>query len=182
MKKTILTLLVAIGSLISSAQDTLQKSPMYGTPTSNLIGLEIGLKSIDKTSQEMNFVNSNLTLPQRVTDDYYIVHYLGLGYSFSSTNLSDTHDDAYVVSYGIGIPSPKAKGNSNARFKDGRMYLYFINDYHYRPNIVVEDPNDRDFYKMRMRIAYRTNKFEVTVTNNPFKNWTIFGLAYSLSK
>ena len=182
MKKTILTLLVAIGSLISSAQDTLQKSSMYGTPTSSLFGVELGLNSIECNRQEVNFANSNITLPQRVTDDYYIVHYLGLGYSFSSTNLAYKDDDAYVISYGIGIPSPKAKGKSHARFKDGRLYLYFINDYHYRPNVVVEDPNDRDFHKMRMRIAYRTNKFELTVTNNPFKNWTIFGIAYSLRK
>jgi hypothetical protein len=175
MKKTILTLLVAIGSLISNAQD------LIPTPKSNLIGLEVGLKSIDdgegclNTRQEVGFINSNFTAPQKITEEYYIVHYLGVGYSFSSINLEETNDDAYVFSYGIGIPSPTA-------FKGGRLYLYFINDYHYRPNIVVEDPNDRDLHKMRMRIAYRTNKFELTVTNNPFKNWTIFGVAYSLRK
>jgi hypothetical protein len=169
MKKTILTLLVAIGSLISNAQE------LIPTPKTNLIGVEVGLNSIEETRQEVGFINTNFTSPQKITEEYYIVHYLGVGYSFSSINLEETNDDAYVFSYGIGIPSPTA-------FKGGRLYLYFINDYHYRPNIVVEDPNDRDLHKMRMRIAYRTNKFELTVTNNPFKNWTIFGVAYRLGK
>mgnify|MGYP003655428652 CR=1 FL=1 len=168
MKKTILTLLVMVGSLMSQAQ-------LIATPTTNIIGIEVGLNSIDDTRQEVGFLNSNVTIPQKVTDEYYIVHYVGLGYSFSSVNLEETNDDAYVFSYGVGIPSPKD-------FKGGRLYLYFINDYHYRPNIVVEDPNDRDLHKMRMRIAYRTNKFELTVTNNPFKNWTIFGMGYSLTR
>ena len=175
MKKTILTLLVAIGSLVSSAQDTLQQSPMFGTPTSNLIGIEVGLNSIEEHKQEVGWINSNITLPQRITDDYYLIHYMGVGYSFSSTNLAVTQDDAYVFSYGVGIPSPKG-------VRDGRFYLYFINDYHYRPDIVVEDPEYRDFTRMRMRIAYRTNKFEINLTNNPFKEWTIFGLAYSFRK
>jgi hypothetical protein len=168
MKKTILTLLVMVGSLMSQAQ-------LIATPTTNIIGIEVGLNSIDDTRQEVGFLNSNVTIPQKVTDEYYIAHYVGLGYSFSSVNLEETNDDAYVFSYGVGIPSPKD-------FKGGRLYLYFINDYHYRPNIVVEDPNDRDLHKMRMRIAYRTNKFELTVTNNPFKNWTIFGMGYSLTR
>jgi hypothetical protein len=68
MKKTILTLLVAIGSLISNAQD------LIPTPKSNLIGLEVGLKSIDdgegclNTRQEVGFINSNFTAPQKIQE------------------------------------------------------------------------------------------------------------------
>ena len=174
MKKTILTLLVAIGSLMSSAQDTLQKSKIFGVPTANLFGIEMGLTSIDDTRQEVSFANSNVTLPQRVTDDFYIVHYLGLGYSFSSINLANTDDDAYVLSYGIGIPLKKG-------VKDARMYIYLIDAYHKFSSI--DNTNDRDFNQRRIRGSYRTNKFEFSIDLGLSSRYSaIFGMAYSFRK
>jgi len=169
MKKTILTLLVIISSLISNAQDTLQKTKMYGTPTSNLFGLEFGFP--DKTHKNRGLVNTNVTLPQRITDEYYIIHYLAVGYSF----LEGVKDE-YLLSYGLGIPLPH-----NGRLK-GRMYLYFIDAYHYRPDVVVVDPTkNRDFRQRRVRISYRTNKFEFSSTYT-LRHSTILGVSYSFKK
>ena len=176
MKKTILTLLVVVGSLISNAQDTIGVTNpiMYGTPTTNLFGLEMGLTSIDDTRQEVSFANSNITLPQRITDDYYIVHYLGLGYSFSSVDLVNTDDNSYVISYGIGIPLP-TKG-----MKPGRMYIYLIDAYHYRPDKHIDE---QVLDQRRIRASYRTNKFELsTDLGLSSKYFMIFGIAYKFRK
>jgi hypothetical protein len=174
MKKTILTLLVVVGSLISNAQDTLQKSKMFGPPTTNLFGLEMGLTSIDDTRQEVSFANSNITVPQRVTDNFYIVHYLGLGYSFSSTDLANTDDDSYVISYGIGIPLP-ASGRKSAR-----MYIYLIDAYHYRPNKPIDE---QVLDQRRIRGSLRTNKFEFSTDLGLSSKYSfIFGVAYRFGK
>jgi hypothetical protein len=200
MKKTILTLLVTISSLMSSAQYTEtpfpklsglmgytvgvdssligQKNPVLdslsqsnvklGTPTSNLFGLEFGFP--DKTHKNRGLVNTSVTLPQRITDEYYIIHYLAVGYSF----LEDVKDE-YLLSYGLGIPLP------NGRLK-GRMYLYFIEAYHYRPDVVVVDPTkNRDFRQRRVRVSYRTNKFELSSTYT-LRHSVILGVSYSFKK
>ena len=166
MKKTILTLLMTIGSLMSNAQDTIPNSKIFGTPTSSLFGVEVGVTDTTKRG----FINPNITLPQRITDDYYIVHYLSVGYSFL-----DNKNDEYVFSYGIGIPLPKG-------VRSGRLYIYLIDAYHYRPDFIVADPNDnRDFRERRLRLSYRTNKFEVS-TAYDLRHSLILGLSYSFRK
>jgi len=165
MKKTILTLLVAIGSLMSSAQDTIPNSKMFGTPTYTQFGVEVGLTDTTKRG----FINPNITLPQRITDEYYIIHYLAVGYS----TLEDSNDE-YVFSYGVGIPLPKG-------VRSGRLYLYLIDAYHYRPDAIVVDPNDRDFRQRRIRLAYRTNKFEFSTTYT-LRHSAILGISYSFRK
>lgn len=174
MKKTILTLLVGLASLMSNAQDTITNSKMFGPPNTILLGLEMGLTSIDDNRQEVSLVNTNITIPQRVTDDFFIVHYLGLGYSFSSVDLANTDDDSYVISYGIGIPLP-TKG-----MKPARMYVYLIDAYHYTPDAHVDE---QILNQRRIRGSYRTNKFEFSSDLGLSSKYSlILGVAYKFGK
>jgi hypothetical protein len=156
MKKILLTLLVIIG-LQTQAQDTLiQKSDM---PT--MVGIDVGLPIMGR-----GFINPNITLPQRITDEYYIIHYLAGGYSFL-----DDKQDEYVFSYGVGIPL--------YTLKKGILYGYLIDAYHYRPNKVVIDTNKkRDFRQRRVKIAYRNNQFEFSTTYT-LRYSLILGVSYS---
>jgi|TARA_R110002074_G_scaffold84400_2_gene187404 hypothetical protein len=155
MKKTILTLLVAIGSLISSAQDTIEvKNPI-------MYGVELGAPI-----EGRGLINPNVTIPQRISSEYHIVHYLAVGYSF----LEDKKDE-YLFSYGIGIPLRVSKKST--------LYAFFIDAHHYRPDVVVVDPTkNRDFRQRRIRIAFRTNKFEVSTTYT-LRHSAILGISYS---
>ena len=159
MKKILLTLLVIIG-LQTQAQDTLiQKSDM---PT--MVGIDVGLPIMGR-----GFINPNITLPQRITDEYYIIHYLAGGYSFL-----DDKQDEYVFSYGVGIPL--------YTLKKGILYGYLIDAYHYRPNKVVIDTNKkRDFRQRRVKIAYRNNQFEFSTTYT-LRYSLILGVSYSFKK
>jgi hypothetical protein len=156
MKKILLTLLVIIG-LQTQAQDTLiQKSDM---PT--MVGIDVGLPIMGR-----GFINPNITLPQRITDEYYIIHYLAGGYSFL-----DDKQDEYVFSYGVGIPL--------YTLKKSILYGYLIDAYHYRPNKVVIDTNKkRDFRQRRVKIAYRNNQFEFSTTYT-LRYSLILGVSYS---
>ena len=159
MKKILLTLLVLIG-LQTQAQDTLiQKGNMF-----TMVGMDIGLPVIGR-----GFINPNITLPQRITDEYYIIHYLAGGYSF----LEDKQDE-YVFSYGVGIPL--------YTLKKGILYGYLIDAYHYRPNKVVIDTNKkRDFRQRRVKISYRNNQFEFSTTYT-LRYSLILGVSYSFKK
>jgi len=155
MKKTILTLLVAIGSLMSSAQDTI------GVTNPIMYGVELGAPI-----EGRGLINPNVTIPQRVSSEYHIVHYLAVGYSF----LEDKKDE-YLFSYGIGIPLRVSKKST--------LYAFFIDAHHYRPDVVVVDPTkNRDFRQRRIRIAFRTNKFEVSTTYT-LRHSAILGISYS---
>ena len=161
MKKILLTLLVLIGlQTQTQAQDTLiQKGNMF-----TMVGMDIGLPVIGR-----GFINPNITLPQRITDEYYIIHYLAGGYSFL-----DDKQDEYVFSYGVGIPL--------YTLKKGILYGYLIDAYHYRPNKVVIDTNKkRDFRQRRVKIAYRNNQFEFSTTYT-LRYSLILGVSYSFKK
>ena len=158
MKKILLTLLVLIGlQTQTQAQDTLiQKGNMF-----TMVGMDIGLPVIGR-----GFINPNITLPQRITDEYYIIHYLAGGYSFL-----DDKQDEYVFSYGVGIPL--------YTLKKGILYGYLIDAYHYRPNKVVIDTNKkRDFRQRRVKISYRNNQFEFSTTYT-LRYSLILGVSYS---
>jgi hypothetical protein len=158
MKKTILTLLVAVGSLISNAQDTIEVTNPI------MYGVELGIPI-----EGRGLINPNVTIPQRLSSEYHIVHYLAVGYSF----LEDKKDE-YLFSYGVGIPLRVSKKST--------LYAFFIDAYHYRPDLVVVDPTkNRDFRQRRIRIAYRTNKFEVSTTYT-LRHSAILGVAYSFRK
>tara|TARA_R110002153_G_scaffold221958_1_gene374348 strand:+ start:41 stop:526 length:486 start_codon:yes stop_codon:yes gene_type:complete len=161
MKKILLTLLVLIGlQTQTQAQDTLiQKGNMF-----TMVGMDIGLPVIGR-----GFINPNITLPQRITDEYYIIHYLAGGYSFL-----DDKQDEYVFSYGVGIPL--------YTLKKGILYGYLIDAYHYRPNKVVIDTNKkRDFRQRRVKISYRNNQFEFSTTYT-LRYSLILGVSYSFKK
>ena len=156
MKRILLTILVLIG-LQTQAQDTLiQKSDML-----TMVGIDVGLPIMGR-----GFINPNITLPQRITDEYYIIHYLAGGYSFL-----DDKQDEYVFSYGVGIPL--------YTLKKGILYGYLIDAYHYRPNKVVIDTNKkRDFRQRRVKISYRNNQFEFSTTYT-LRYSLILGVSYS---
>ena len=169
MKKTILTLLVAIGSLISNAQDTIGidtslTNMQFGVTNHIMYGVELGIPI-----EGRGLVNPNVTIPQRISSEYNIVHYLAVGYSFL-----ENKKDEYLFSYGIGIPLRVSKKST--------LCAFFIDAYHYRPDVVVVDPTkNRDFRQRRIRIAYRTNKFEVSTTYT-LRHSAILGVAYSFRK
>jgi len=172
MKKTILTLLVVVGSLISNAQDTIgvdtslsvSINETFGITNSNMYGVELGIPI-----EGRGLINTNVTIPQRIASEYHIVHYLAVGYSF----LEDKKDE-YLFSYGIGIPLRVSKNTT--------LYAFFIDAYHYRPDVVVVDPTkNRDFRQRRIRIAYRTNKFEVSTTYT-LRHSAIMGISYTFRK
>ena len=166
MKKTILILLVIVTSLMVNAQDTTSTNQQTHKviTTDNMFGVEFGMPIMGR-----GFINPNITLPQRITDEYHIIHYLAGGYSF----LEDKQDE-YVFSYGIGIPLHT--------LKKGILYGYLIDAYHYRPNKVVVDPTKkRDFRQRRVRVAYRTNRFEFSTTYT-LRYSIILGVSYSFNK
>ena len=147
-----------------SAQDTLSISTSIERDvTLTMLGVEIGLPITSR-----GFINPNVTMPQRITNEYYIVHYIAGGYSF----LRDKQDE-YVFSYGIGIPLHT--------FQKGILYGYLVDAYHYRPKLIVVDPNkNRDFRQRRVRFAYRKNLYEFSTTYT-IRHSLIFGVSYSLT-
>ena len=166
MKKTILILLIGVTSFIVNAQDTTktQKQIQKVTTTNNMFGVEFAAPIMGR-----GLINPNVTIPQRIAPEYHIVHYLAIGYSF----LVDKKDE-YLLSYGIGIPLLVSKKST--------LYGYFIDAYHYRPDVVVIDPTkNRDFRQRRIRIAYRTNKFEVSTTYT-LRHSAILGISYTFKK
>ena len=167
MKKTILMLLVGVSSFIVNAQDTTTSTNQQTkkvTTTNNMFGVELGVPI-----EGRGLINTNVTIPQRIASEYHIVHYLSVGYSF----LTDKKDE-YLFSYGVGIPL--------RTLKKGTRYGYFIDAYHYRPDLVITDPTkNRDFRQRRIRLAYRTNKFEFS-TMYTLRHSAIFGIAYSFKK
>ena len=163
MKKIILMLLVCVTSLIVNAQDTTstQKQTQKVITTNNMFGVEFGIPIMGR-----GLINPNVTIPQMIASEYHIVHYLAVGYSF----LEDKKDE-YLLSYGIGIPLRISK--------KGTLYGYFIDAYHYRPDVVITDPTkNRDFRQRRLRLAYRTNKFEFSTTYT-LRHSVIAGISYS---
>ena len=167
MKKTILMLLVGVSSFIVNAQDTTTSTNQQTkkvTTTNNMFGVELGVPI-----EGRGLINTNVTIPQRIASEYHIVHYLAVGYSF----LEDKKDE-YLFSYGIGIPL--------LVLKKGTLYGYFIEAYHYRPDLVVVDPTKvRDFRQRRIRLAYRTNKFEFSTTYT-LRYSAILGVSYTFKK
>jgi|TARA_R110001583_G_C5558531_1_gene400971 hypothetical protein len=166
MKKTILILLVIVTSLMVSAQDTTstQKQTQKAITTNNMFGVEFGIPIMGR-----GLINPNVTIPQRIASEYHIVHYLAVGYSF----LEDKKDE-YLFSYGIGIPLRISK--------KGTLYGYLIDAYHYRPDVVITDPTkNRDFRQRRVRLAYRTSKFEFSATYT-LRYSAILGVSYSFKK
>ena len=132
--------------------------------TTNMFGVEFGAPIMGR-----GVVNPNVTIPQRISSEYHIVHYLSVGYSF----LEDKKDE-YLFSYGIGIPLKV--------LDKGTFYGYFIDAYHYRPDLIVVDPTkNRDFRQRRIRIAYRTNKLEFSTTYT-LRYSVILGISYSFNK
>lgn len=159
-------LLISVTSFIVNAQDTIsnQKQTQKVTTTNNMFGLEFGAPVMGR-----GLINPNVTIPQRIASEYYIVHYLSVGYSF----LEDKKDE-YLLSYGIGIPLRISK--------KGTLYGYLIDAYHYRPDVVITDPTkNRDFRQRRVRLAYRTSKFEVSATYT-LRYSAILGISYSFKK
>ena len=166
MKKTILILLVIVTSVMVNAQDTISTNQQTckSITTNNMFGVEFGAPVMGR-----GLINPNFTIPQRISSEYHIVHYLALGYSF----LEDKKDE-YLFSYGIGIPLRV--------FEKGTLYGYFIDAYHYRPDLVVVDPTkNRDFRQRRVRIAYRTNNFEFSTTYT-LRYSVILGISYSFNR
>ena len=167
MKKTILILLVIVTSLMVNAQDTTTSTNNQThkvITTDNMFGVEFGVPITGR-----GLINPNVTIPQRISSEYHIVPYLAVGYSF----LVDKKDE-YLFSYGIGIPLRV--------LKKGTLYAFFIDAYHYRPDVVVVDPTkNRDFRQRRIRIAYRTNKFEVSTTYT-LRHSAIIGISYTFKK
>ena len=163
MKKTILMLLISVTSFIVNAQDTTssQKQTQKVITTNNMFGVEVGAPIMGR-----GLINPNVTIPQRIASEYHIVHYLAVGYSF----LEDKKDE-YLFSYGIGIPLRISK--------KGTLYGYLIEAYHYRPDVVTTDPTkNRDFRQRRVKLAYRTSKFEFSATYT-LRYSAILGVSYS---
>lgn len=160
-------LLVSVASLIVNAQDTTtSNNPQTNKVITikNMFGVELGIPI-----QGRGLINTNATIPQRISSEYHIVHYLAVGYSF----LVDKKDE-YLFSYGIGIPLRV--------LKKGTLYGYFIDAYHYRPDLVVVDPTkNRDFRQRRVRVAYRTTKFEFSTTYT-LRYSAILGISYSFNR
>lgn len=159
-------LLVSVISLIVNAQDTTTSTQQTqkAATTDNMFGVEFGIPIMGR-----GIINPNVTIPQRIASEYHIVHYLAVGYSF----LEDKKDE-YLFSYGIGIPL--------LVLKKGTLYGYFIEAYHYRPDLVVVDPTKvRDFRQRRIRLAYRTNKFEFSTTYT-LRYSAILGVSYTFKK
>ena len=160
-------LVLTLVSIRTNAQDTLRiPIPIEKDGTLTMLGIEVGLPIIGR-----GFINPNITLPQRVTDEYYIIHYIAGGYSF----LKDKQDE-YVFSYGVGIPL--------YTFKKGILYGYLIDAYHYRPKKVVVNHLDhllrRDFRQRRVKLAYRRNSYEFSTTYT-IRYSLIFGISYSFN-
>ena len=97
MKKTILTLLTIMCSLVINAQDTLGVDSMIrnnvvietdGTLT--MVGVDIGLPIMGR-----GLLNANVTIPQKISGDYNIIHYMAVGYSSSDNkqvrNINNVH-------------------------------------------------------------------------------------------
>ena len=165
MKKIILMLLISATSFIVNAQDTTSSQKQtHKVITTNMFGVEFGVPIMGR-----GLINPNVTIPQRIASEYHIVHYLAVGYSF----LEDKKDE-YLLSYGIGIPLRISKKST--------LYGYFIDAYHYRPDVVITDPTkNRDFRQRRLRLAYRTNKFEFSTTYT-LRHSAILGISYSFKK
>jgi hypothetical protein len=166
MKKTILMLLISVTSFIVNAQDTTssQKQTQKVITTTNMFGVEVGAPIMGR-----GIINPNVTIPQRIASEYHVVHYLAVGYSF----LEDKKDE-YLFSYGIGIPLQISK--------KGTLYGYLIEAYHYRPDVVITDPTkNRDFRQRRVKLAYRTSKFEFSATYT-LRYSAILGVSYSFKK
>ena len=169
MKKTILTLLTIMCSLVINAQDTLGVDSMIrnnvvietdGTLT--MVGVDIGLPIMGR-----GLLNANVTIPQKISGDYNIIHYMAVGYSSS-----DNNKDEYLLSYGIGIPLYSTN--------KGKVYGYLIDAYHYRPTVVVRDIHkNRDFRQRRVKFAYRVNKYEISTTYT-IRYSLMFGFSHSL--
>ena len=163
MKKTILMLLISVTSFIVNAQDTTssKKQTQKVITTTNMFGVEVGAPIMGR-----GIINPNVTIPQRIASEYHVVHYLAVGYSF----LEDKKDE-YLFSYGIGIPLQISK--------KGTLYGYLIEAYHYRPDVVITDPTkNRDFRQRRVKLAYRTSKFEFSATYT-LRYSAILGVSYS---
>ena len=163
MKKTILMLLISVTSFIVNAQDTTssKKQTQKVITTTNMFGVEVGAPIMGR-----GIINPNVTIPQRIASEYHVVHYLAVGYSF----LEDKKDE-YLFSYGIGIPLQISK--------KGTLYGYIIEAYHYRPDVVITDPTkNRDFRQRRVKLAYRTSKFEFSATYT-LRYSAILGVSYS---
>ena len=163
MKKTILMLLISVTSFIVNAQDTTssQKQTQKVITTTNMFGVEVGAPIMGR-----GIINPNVTIPQRIASEYHVVHYLAVGYSF----LEDKKDE-YLFSYGIGIPLQISK--------KGTLYGYLIEAYHYRPDVVITDPTkNRYFRQRRVKLAYRTSKFEFSATYT-LRYSAILGVSYS---
>ena len=157
-------LVLTLVSIRTNAQDTLRiPIPIEKDGTLTMLGIEVGLPIIGR-----GFINPNITLPQRITDEYYIIHYIAGGYSFLKNK-----QDEYVFSYGIGIPL--------YTLKKGILYGYLIDAYHYRPQKIVVDLNkNRDFRQRRVRFAYRKNSYEFSTTYT-IRYSLIFGISYSFN-
>ena len=163
MKKTILMLLISVTSFIVNAQDTTssQKQTQKVITTTNMFGVEVGAPIMGR-----GIINPNVTIPQRIASEYHVVHYLAVGYSFF-----EDKKDEYLFSYGIGIPLQISK--------KGTLYGYLIEAYHYRPDVVITDPTkNRDFRQRRVKLAYRTSKFEFSATYT-LRYSAILGVSYS---
>ena len=165
MKKAILMLLISVTSFIVNAQDTISSQKQtHKVTTNNMFGVEVGAPIMGR-----GLINPNVTIPQRIASEYHIVHYLAVGYSF----LEDKKDE-YLFSYGIGIPLQISK--------KGTLYGYLIEAYHYRPDVVITDPTkNRDFRQRRVKLAYRTSKFEFSTTYT-LRYSAILGVSYSFKK
>jgi hypothetical protein len=167
MKKTILMLLMTTMLVIVNAKDTTNTNSQKiqkVTITSNMFGVEFGAPIMGR-----GLINPNVTIPQRIAYEYYIVHYLSMGYSFL-----EGKKDEYLLSYGIGIPLIVSS--------KGTLYGYFIDAYHYRPDLVITDPTkNRDFRQRRLRLAYRVNNFEFSTTYT-LRHSAILGISYSFKK
>jgi len=161
-------LLLILGCSVVNAQDTTTNTTPINeesfTTTSVMYGLEFGIPIRGR-----GLINPNVTIPQRISTEYHIVHYLAVGYSF----LEDKKDE-YLFSYGVGIPLTK--------LNKGTLYGYLIDAYHYRPDVVVTDPNkNRDFRQRRIKMAYRTNKYEFSTTYT-LRYSLILGISYTFKK
>tara|TARA_R110002073_G_scaffold281802_1_gene446055 strand:- start:487 stop:993 length:507 start_codon:yes stop_codon:yes gene_type:complete len=145
-----LTLLCSLALTPSkaNAQDTLQDIiAIEKDGVVTMVGVEVGPPIMGR-----GFVNPTVTIPQVIAGNYYIIHYLAGGYSFSKGK-----QDEYVLSYGIGIPL--------YTLKEGILYGYLIDGYHHRSK------KDNDFRQRRVKFAYRNDSYEFSM---------IYTLRYSL--
>jgi len=156
MIKKLLVVITFFISVITQAQDTTHIVKIHNPTT--MVGIELTYPSPNFDTIR-GLINPNITIPQNVCGWYNLIHYGSVGYSFHTNQ-----DYNLLFSYGIGIPFYEIKGM--------QIYGTYILGYHYRPN-------RKDYRMRRIRVSYRTNKWEVS-TSYTMRHTIILGFSYNI--